>query len=487
MKSRNAKTYGLLLLCAVVLMAQYVYFDCADAVRNSVNLWHALFDGEPLNFYQYTRMAEHNGTFASFAAFHAGATYSYFAYGVFAIWLFPLYLLERFFAVDLFAASWAVMYAKAGLLGISVLSAGLLKRIAQRALPERAASFDWLPLAYLTSALFFSCTVAAGQLEAFTVLFMLLGFERYLRKKPTYVLFFALALPIKYFAAVAFVPLLLVEEKRLLRLFGKLFLFLLPTVSLFLLFRADFSAKVGVLADHEGALRDFAFSILGGGASGTRANLYVGSMSFHYFFAGFFCLCAYCRLAKPETPLQRARVGAFACLGGTLAFLLLFAQVNPYWAVLLVPFSLLAVALSPRPAKALALETLATTLLVWWQILQYPWVYGYYAMQNNAWLRAGIGQVREDITPHEAIVWLGEHMGMPLADYLLQMLSTAALLAFAALVYMLFPRKNQTAPPDALASPDKRLLALRLALSAGTLAVAVIFTYVGCALLPRLP
>lgn len=421
----------ILLGCAILVMVQYAYFDCVDAVKNSVNLWHALFDGQPFNFYQYTRMPEHLQTFNSFSGLHGGASYNYFAYLVFAIWNLPLYLLERFASVPLFQTAWPVMYAKLGLLLVSCANAFELRSIAKEAgVSEKKA--DWLPLAYLSSSLFFSCTMAVGQLEVFTIFFMLHGFKAYVKHDWRYCLWFSLAVPFKYFALFTFIPLLLLEEKKIGKLAAKLMLVLLPTLALKLLFWTDEHALVGVLSNYQGTVSSIGTAVLSQGINQAGTSIQLGGFTIHLFALVYLVLCVICYQHKANNPLHRAAKGGYFCMCGNLAFLLCFRPMHPYWAVLLMPFLLLTCTLCSRDLKkSLWLETAASTFLVLWQLLAYDWVFGYYAMKNNPFLLGSLQTASDKMSVRSVLNKLESLSGIPMAEYAMQVLAAGIVIAFA--------------------------------------------------------
>ena len=458
-------------------MLQYVYFDCADAVRNSVNVWHALFDGKSFNFYSYTRYAEHNSTFTAFSGLHGGATYSWLAYFIYGIWNLPLYLFERFAAVNLFSSAWAVMYGKLGLVALSCCSAYLLQRIVRHVAPEHSL-IPWMPMLYLTSSLFFSCTVAVGQMEALTVFFMLLGFERYIKKRISYLLFFMLAFCFKYLALLAFLPLLLLSEKNLLKIGGKTLLVILPTALLFVLFHADQILKVGVLANYSGTITDYSVAILSGGMLEEEAILHVGGMDLSLFFAALMVVLVLCYFHSADTDLERARWGSFFCTACLLSFIFFFTPMNPYWTLLSMPFGLLAVALNAKELRrALYAETLATTLLVCWQLFNYFWVFGLYAMQCNPFLLNRVPFASTTLSIRSVTNAVGSLVGLPVSDYVQLLLSTASILLAGYYVYLVYPqqRENGVSTP---ATVGVKEISIRLAMASLALLLPAASIYV---------
>lgn len=465
------------LACVIAFfMTQFAYNDCVVLLRCSVNFWHALFDGIPMNFYQYGRFIEHTTTFPSLIP--GGAAYPLLAYLPTSIYCFPLYLLERFANVDLFANAWAVMYLKAGLILASCVSAFLIRRILLE-LDVRREVADIAPLLYLSAALFFVGTVVVGQLEAITVLLMLLGYRAfYQRKTAPFVAYFALALSFKYFAIFAFVPLLLLYEKNLWRIVRNGALAILPTLLVFLLTRQDINARVGKIADYTGTL--FTENYFLTGWFPETSYIPFGNGTVNLLLLGLIALCLYCYLQRPQDRRQLAYYGAFAGFAAYVLFAFTPPMVFPYWPVLLTPFAVLLLCLNEREiARNIVIETIAASAYVVWQEIVYYWCFGIYAMQNNIFL---VGKtIPEEVADYGLnhvfgiIYW---RTGMSLEPFARALLYCAAIVGFGYLVYALAPRKADLAhqPPEENGNL-RGIIWLRIACGALLLAMPVAVIY----------
>ena len=105
-----------------------------------------------------------------------------------------------------------------------------------------------LMFVYLTTPIAFFSPVIFGQYDSFTVFFVLLGTYFYFKNDALkFTLFFAVAMTFKYFALLIFLPLLLLREKKVLKIFLHCILFSLPFAleAAFYIWSKNF--KVGVL------------------------------------------------------------------------------------------------------------------------------------------------------------------------------------------------------------------------------------------------
>lgn len=461
-----------IIACMMIIGINYAYYDCIDAVRNSVNVWYALFDGKFLNFYSYTRYAEHEITFPVFQGVHNGASYSYLAYLVFGLWTFPLYILERFLGVNLFWHSWGVVYAKTGLLLVSYISSNLLGRITYRITGDAEKS-EMAALLYLTSPFFFSSTVAVGQLEAITIYLMLMGFWYYLDDSPLFLLFFSLAIPFKYFALIAFIPLLLIKEKNILRIGLKSVAVVTPTVLSFLLFLKDQYRYVGVMEDSDRPIGDNTFSLLSDGMMSSGSTWSVGGLKINLFFVALIILWVWCYVQNTKSEAELAQKAAFGAFATLLSFLLLFSPVYPYWCILMVPFGILAIIFNARNIKeAVITGTIASASYVLWQLVSYYWVFGLYAMQSNVFLSEKQPFATTEISVLNYWDLAGRIIGIPLVSLYSLGFASLVVTAFIYLVKLVYPSSSKNR-----SNVFSKEIAIRLGVSFSVMMIAAICVY----------
>ncbi len=309
-------SWGQIALAAAFLFLFYtlVYSDILITVQHSLNLWDYLVEGKLGRFY-----AESYGAVETLG-YHTGDSvfYDFPLYIVFALWNLPLWLLRRFAGVSILTNPLCVAWAKSLLLVFTGLALWALGRVCG-ALGLAKEDAGWARFLTLSSALFLSAVVLLGQYDIIAISLMLLGLEGYLRGDTgRFLLFFALSAPMKFFTLLAFVPLLLLREKRI----SRILLQLCSAVSLLLLFRLLFHSEV-----RGDGLFWFIFA--------SELPLSVGSV--YLFVAGMaaLVLCCYCRPAG-----QGPREGQWAVYLCLVSYSIFFLTVNtyPYWILYLVPF-----------------------------------------------------------------------------------------------------------------------------------------------------
>lgn len=145
--------------------------------------------------------------------------YNIVEYVIFAVYDFPLWVFESLTGIDSMGTVIGILYAKSIVILFII---GVLKQvclIAEKIFGDKIRN-DLLALLICTSILSITTIYAMGQYDIILTYFMLGGIHGALidnRKK--FLLNFSVAIPLKLFALLAFIPILLLKEKKYCRLF----------------------------------------------------------------------------------------------------------------------------------------------------------------------------------------------------------------------------------------------------------------------------
>ncbi len=305
---------GLLALAAFFC---FVHYDLWETSAHSALFLESIFTGEPRSFYGLVAAGNNPYDYVN------NANYNPAMYSVFALAELPVYLLYRALgslppqALLGFVAKAVCAAFYAG----CVLLMPALGKVA--GLSEKDAAYAALFFALWPPA-FFSCFVM-GQYDVICLFLMLAGFLCWTQGWMwPFALFFGAAFAAKSFPALLFLPLLLLREKRPLRLLlygGASLWLLLPTGLLYrglTLGAADFNTLM--------AQRLFATRLMGGREIPLFALL-------------FGLLCVVCWFWRPaQEKMVRSGLWLGLC---TFGLLFLLAEWHPQWLILLTPFVVL--------------------------------------------------------------------------------------------------------------------------------------------------
>lgn len=306
--------YGLsLALC-------FLLFKQSDLTHTNSSSF-AYLHGHFWDFYDYnsTRMGDNN--------------YLPIFYIFFAIWNIPLKLLglipevtsETWMQATAIQTIWSKLllviffFAAVSLVGkiASQICAGLSK--------EYAAQNKELPtLLFATSPIAIFAVFIFGGYDVFALFFMLLGLRAYFAKDfKWFVVWFSVAISFKYFAAFAYLPLVLIIEKRFIRLVVYGLLGLLVTAIQFALYW------------HSDIFLGEIFGLAAAKTAGKGLNIRLVIVN-----ACYLGMCGFLYFSKFNFNQDLTRWQLRAILACVLAYAMLFSWVlwHPQWILLITPF-----------------------------------------------------------------------------------------------------------------------------------------------------
>ena len=386
---KEKKERGKLLLATAVagisllFFYSFIYNDILETMRVGISFWTELFSGNLRYFYAgrwemtpfaYTKEVQ--------------AVYDFPIYLVFAVWNFPLWLLETFGKVDVFNSVLCLMWGKTLLLVFSVLITRALYRLCLTLDMEQGTA-QLVCVLFLTSNFFMTSVIIMSAYDMIPLFFVLEGINFYFKgENRKFVGCFMCAIPLKFFALLLFVALVLLREKRIPHIVGNVIVSVLPI----LIFRLLIPCQA-VPGDLQGA----PFSLLDMFRSTDLSNLailytvaYERPLVLSAVYPSFICwlvLYLVCYFLKLDTEEMQKRMGIYVCF---LAYAILFVTCmqHPYWLLILVPFIVLIMGQNRRYLYVnLVLETILTWGMIVAQIFKFPWCFGNALAAGMFWPR----------------------------------------------------------------------------------------------------
>lgn len=259
-------------------------------------------------------------------------------------------------------------------------------RIANELGVERSVS-KWLPLFLLTSANFFIPVVQISQCDIVSITFALWGIYYYLKDdRKRFLMIFAFAIPMKYFPLLIFIPLVLLHEKKIVKIITELVegvSLLFVNIILRRAVRGNFidefsTSEIGGLVQNSASVSE---NMAEGAAtvyveSNALADYFGSFVSESSFFVVLFiliCILAYA-VKKEEYKKWSAYISAMVFLT-----FLIFGAGNAYRMILAAPFMALVVFCNKdmnRIRLSMILETIIGWGLTFLYIFESQWLVG---------------------------------------------------------------------------------------------------------------
>lgn len=297
-----------------LLTACFLLFKQSDLTHTYTSSY-AYLNGHFSDFYDYNK------------TYVGGNDYLPLLYWIFAVWFIPLKALNLLpVAMD---STWQVtsaievIWAKLLLTAFFVACLIQLWHLTQVLRVSRSRSIEIVNL-FASSPFVIFAVFIFSQYDIIGVYFVLLGLTAYFQKRwVKFVFWFSIAISLKYFALIIFVPILLIAEKRIKYLVVYFLMALLPTLIQIALYwhSTVFLAEIFTLA---------------GGKAGDALGRSIAVLLIGIY--GLLCLYTYFTKIKPEQ--QNYIWYLVTIFSALLAYDLMFSMVrwHPHWVVIIAPF-----------------------------------------------------------------------------------------------------------------------------------------------------
>lgn len=332
------------------------YWDITVTSRFSLTFIDSLFDGKLLSFY--------DNALASGVA-PEGAVYDIGIYIIFAIWGLPVWILHKILGIDPMSIG-CLLWFKILLLVFVVGTIYELRKIMDE-LGYQKQSKDWASIIYLSSSTLVFPVLVAAQYDIVPLFFIMLGILYYLKEKnKAFFVCFAVAMTTKPFAALPVVALILLKEKRIMRVL----LGILCSATPMLVMKILYSFNEGYRESCGGFLTMMLPSLL-------RVSINFGSGAISLFMLGLIGIYIFCYAWRKTNDTVFNGQIVILVVAGIWTVFCLFANMNPYWVIYLAPFLVMVVFMNKHNMKlSLLLDIIFNVSLTIIFILKFTWVYG---------------------------------------------------------------------------------------------------------------
>lgn len=317
----------------IFIFSSHMYSDFWETMRHGMVVWDALFDGKILDFYAYcggNSGGIHCGS--DLIGSNMEARYDFTIYIIFAIWNFPLWLIEHIRGGNIQNNFFAMLYAKSMLLVAIGITGYLIKKIV-RLITNSYDNVPGLVLSYCSSCTLMASILIIGQYDILALIFILAGVYFYLRDNTrNFLICFIIANSMKYFALLYLVPLLCLKDKNPLKILGKLALSMSLSVAFKLLFTLGTYGSSVLSTNND--LLDILISY----------QIFSGVS---LFWVSYIILVIYCYRSNNPSSSRHYQETIFA---GFVTYALLYTSspAFPYWIVLAIPFMTIMIHTSGR-------------------------------------------------------------------------------------------------------------------------------------------
>lgn len=357
----NGFEWGALVIILFFACISVYYYDISCTVDNSILLLKSIWHGEFFHYYDYT----------------IGKTqtvwppnYEILMYIILAIWNIPLAIANKLCGLDYLYSMPAILWTKLFLVICLLIVTNIIYRICiEMNVDKKTARLA--QFLFLSSVNVMTPTLMISQCDIVNLVFIMLGIYMYLKKNTVaFIVCFAIAIPLKMFALFIFVPLVVIDEKKILKIILKVALSLSLLVFCKLISWPSVSYHYLVGSFSKVMAQTLQNSIL---------QLGIGTISI--FIAGLVAICIYI-YSKQFDEGNRNQYIVYIPLA-VFSIMFCFFAFYPYWIVLMVPFTVICIVNNYKYLKLnILLETLSGITAFISCVFCYQWVYSDETMKD---------------------------------------------------------------------------------------------------------
>lgn len=368
-KHRSLLFWSTLAIIIAVMFFSFIYTDILITTKHSLNLLQTMYAGHPMGFYalNYGLVVDKLFTIPTMA------TYDLPIFIVFAIWNFPLWIVQNLFHVSITESLLCLIWLKSLLVLLLGLCAWVVKKICLEINIDKKY-VKWVIFAFVSSPLLLMPLFIMNQYDIIALLFILLGIWMYAKGKfGWFVFWFAIAIPMKMFALFIFIPLILLNNKKILPIIKYIALGLTPLVATKLISSQMSMYKESTAGFNGGMLSKMFTSVI---------NVNLGN-------ASLFCVCliaiaifCYVKKIKDKDELNKFCIYIpFAIL----ASFFIFVGFHPQWIILITPFMAIMLFQNMKNLKInIILDMISSAAILVVTLLYYYWCYDSMVIERMA-------------------------------------------------------------------------------------------------------
>ena len=403
----------------VIILASFAFicydqtFDMCVTMPQASDLISCLFEGKIIHFYSYITEKAAQGSYLS-----NGASYNIFLYITMAVLASPMYLLNKLVGLDRYVFL-LNLWSRIIFIGFSVYCAYLITRISSKFTGDQVKA-KWMGYFFLSSPIFIYCVIIQNQYDILSVTATLLALFFYFDKK--YYKFSALmslAVCYKLFPILVFFPLILLAEKKIVKLLQYAIIVVSPYIVSTLAYTI-FDPSYGATQEGLKSGYDFFGRVYAAQIGGGISNISI-------FMVLLILICVYAYYIHPK-PAEFAATTMALCTASYANFFI-FVKWHPQWFIVIMPFLILMIFSMKNFRLGVLLEIAVTATYLFAASLRYMTFY----MMNNSLLvslTSGMFTLAEHPNPLYTA-----YLGLGISDVPVGSLFAGALLALMFIAY----------------------------------------------------
>ena len=312
--------WGIALAAIIIPFFSFLGADTNSIVRWGIDVFKSIFDGQFFNYYEYGFESYKSGLMSH------PPDYDMVFTSTVGVWEAPIAIIEFLSGKILQRNILALIYSKSILLIFLFLSAEMVKKIAME-LKVSETNAKWAEFMFVTTGLVLSYVCIVGQYDIMGIFFSLVGVYYYIKRDmKRFGLMFIIAVQYKYFPLLFFIPLILLQVKKV----WKILLYVIPPLITLFLIRLPFNSGSGTVLAKADAEKSYIVDRI----FGNRIPILNTEVPLSFLLVGAVCIFCYLKEVREEELGYYAVYIPFLTMG----VFFLSCPFDAFWLIYITPW-----------------------------------------------------------------------------------------------------------------------------------------------------
>lgn len=314
--------WGIVGLISIGILCLFFHGDSENLIKWSINMLDVTFQGKPLDFYKYSIENPNNAP----DKYVSGTLYSLMLW---AIWNIPIWIIKKICGVKVLANPIVYIWAKMFLVFCLGITMFFVYRITEK-MTDDISRAKWAMFLLASSVFIYIGVYYGGQNDIVICSFATAAVFFLMEGKNKWFYFLAgMAISVKYFFFIPYIAIILLLEKKIIKIIGKITVGIFPTIIYWIITRL--CPMVNESATQGSPIEVLLKEMIGGAFPVIYSNL------FSLFISMLLLMYLLAYLTIPINDEERNKYIIYFVVASSSS-MLLFSTFQYYRVVMLCPF-----------------------------------------------------------------------------------------------------------------------------------------------------
>ncbi len=317
---------------AVIMLLSFSYIDLKSLTVWSTNILDCIAEGDITQYYSYTALNKYNVNHQ----YVSGTLYSLMLW---AIWNIPIWVIQFFGEKSIVNNAILLIWSKLFLVCILGITLYITYKICCALFKDKKMS-KWITFLSATFLYTYIGVFYASQNDILICMFATLGIYYLIKEKNIgFYIFSAIAISVKYFYLIPYIPLILLTEKKIWKIIVKLGVGISPIIIFKVLFGGFPMYAVSEVSNNSDKILKGFFG------SGIKVS---NGVSLSFFVLAFVTICFMAYMTKPKTKQIKNNYVFYFAVAPIITMLMFSTYYEFYRPILLMPFLMILYGFKPQ-------------------------------------------------------------------------------------------------------------------------------------------